>query len=111
MRLRKRDQRAVVFKSRIPLKDNDGTSYEGWDPTGTTIYGNVQPAGGKVMAEMYGERLAYMLIMYVEGSPSIEESSGAWVNIDTSETEPDYKVVAVRPWGAHIVIDLEKVRA
>lgn len=107
MRLRRRDQRAVVIKQRITVKEPDGTTYEDWGEP-VTIYGNVQPAGGRVMAEMYGERLGYMLTLYVEGRPNIPESAGVCVyTVDM----PDYKVVAVRPWGAHTVVDLEKVRA
>lgn len=106
MRLRERDKKSVVFKARITIKEPDATTYEDWDPIGVTIRGNVLPAGGRVMAEMYGERLAYMLTMYVETPVIIPESSFACVYT----TEPDYKVIAVRPWNGHKVIDLEKVR-
>lgn len=106
MRLRERDKRSVVFKNRIPLKEPDGTTYEDWDPKGVTLRGNVQPAGGRLMAEMYGERLAYMLTMYVEPTVFIPEASFACIY----KSEPDYKVVAVRPWGGHTVVDLEKVK-
>lgn len=107
MRLRQRDKRAVMIRQRITITEPDATTYEDWgDPV--TVYGNVQPAGGRVMAEMYGECMGYMLTMYVEGKPSISEGAGACIY---SNDIPDYKVVAVRPWGAHTVVDLEKVRA
>ncbi|WP_307402067.1 hypothetical protein [Paenibacillus anaericanus] len=89
------------------MKDPDGTTYEDWDPVGVTIRCNVQPAGGRVMSEMYGERLAYMLTAYMEPGEVIPEAS--FVCVYTSE--PDYKVVAIRPWSAHRVIDLEKVNS
>jgi hypothetical protein len=65
------------------------------------------------MADMYGERLSYMRTMYVEGNPDVTESAGVWVNIpaDSDHPNPEYRVIAVRPWGAHTVVDLEKVRA
>ncbi|OMF54682.1 hypothetical protein BK138_16115 [Paenibacillus rhizosphaerae] len=107
MRLRERDKRPVTFKKRITVKEPDGTTYEDWDPIGETIRANVQPAGGRVMAEMYGERLAYMLTAYVEPGTTIPEAS--FVCVYTNPT-PDYKVVAVRPWNGHRVIDLEKVK-
>lgn len=109
MRLIKRDQRSVIFRARETVKEADGTTYEGWSLEEVTVSGNVQPAGGKVMAEQYGERLGYMLTLYVEGRPDITESSGAWVYVAPEATEPDYKVVAVRPWR-HTVIELEKVK-
>jgi len=110
MRLLRRDQRAVVFRPRITEKEPDATTYETWgDPV--TIFGHVQPAGGRVTAEMYGERAAYMLTMYVEGRPAVTESAGAWVDVPPEIPNPDYRVVAIRPWSGHTVIDLEKVRS
>lgn len=108
MRLRERDKRDVVFQPRVPLKEDDGTTYEGYgDPI--TIRGNVLPAGGRVLAEIYGERLAYMRVMYVEQEPP--EKLEAWgACLDTLDT-PDYKVVAVRPWSGHYVIDMEVIRS
>lgn len=107
MRLRERDKRPVTFKKSVPLTEPDGTTYEGWEQVGETIRLNVQPAGGGVMSTMYGERLVYMLTAYVEPGITIPEAS--FVCVYTNPT-PDYKVVAVRPWSGHRVIDLEKVK-
>ncbi|MDF2663887.1 MAG: hypothetical protein K0Q94_6678 [Paenibacillus sp.] len=105
MRLRQRDKRPVIFRPRITVKEPDATTYEGWgDPV--TVYGHVQPAGGRLMAEIYGERLAYMQAMYVEGKPAISEGAGACLYTP----DPDYRIVAIRPWSAHTVIDLEAIR-
>lgn len=106
MRLRERDKRPVIFRPRETIKEPDATTSEGWGAP-FTIRGNVQPAGGRVMAEMYGERLAYMRVMYVEKAPpEALESHGACLYTDE---EPDYKVIAVRPWGPHYIIDLEAI--
>jgi hypothetical protein len=106
MRLRERDKRPVLFRLRETIKEPDATTSESWGEP-FTIRGNVQPAGGRVMAEMYGERLAYMRVMYVEQTPPAPlESAGACLY--TAE-EPDYKVIAVRPWGSHHIIDLEAI--
>ncbi|MCG7406778.1 hypothetical protein MH117_05050 [Paenibacillus sp. ACRRX] len=119
MRLRQRDLKPYAVRERIAMKEPDGTTYEGWDPTTITIKANKQPAGGKVMAEIYSERLSSMLTLYVEArSPVIEEidvgiNTGRAFGIcvyPTPDSSPDYKVIAVRPWGAHKVIDLEKVK-
>ncbi|WP_127539386.1 hypothetical protein [Paenibacillus illinoisensis] len=106
MRLRERDKRLVTFQPRVPLQEGDGTTSEGWgDPF--ELRGNVQPAGGRVMAEMYGERLAYMQVMYVEQKPP-EKLESAGARLYTLDF-PDYKVVAVRPWSGHFVIDMEAI--
>lgn len=116
MRLRQRDLRPIILKVRDTLEEPDGTNYEDWvNPF--TIQGNKQPSGGKLMVEMYGERLRYMFTIYSESSADNvqltdefnkeEKSYGACIY---STDVPDYKVVAMRLWNAHIVIDIEKVR-
>jgi hypothetical protein len=116
MRLLKRDQKSVAFKESSPQQEADGTTFIGYSETCVRLKGNVQPAGGKAMAEQYGDRLAYMLVMYIERSPTSEsllksfnsesKSYGACVY----SCNVDYKVVAIRGWR-HIVIELERVRS
>lgn len=108
MRLRQRDLKTYVLKKRVPLQDPDGTTYEGYEEVGTIIKANIQPAGGKIAAEIYGERLKYMLTMYCENNVDIKEADGICVNVEATE-EPDYKVVAVKQYNTHKVVDLEKV--
>lgn len=107
MRLRQRDQRVVVIKKRIPVTEPDGTTYQDWEPVGQTIHANVQPAGGRAMAEVYGLRLAYMLTMIVPIDTPIQESDGVCI----WDSSPDYKVVAIKTWSQHKVVDLERIRA
>lgn len=108
MRLRQRDLKDYVIKRRMSLSDTDGTTYDGWGNS-TIIRANIQPAGGRAMSEMYGGRLAYMMVAYVESVNDIQESDGFCIYIST-DNDPDYKIVAIRRWNTHHVIDLEKVR-
>lgn len=108
MRLRQRDLKSYMVYRRFIVKEQDGTTYEETDPIGYVIRANIQPAGGKVMSEMYGERLAYMVTAYVETDTPIQELYRMCVYV-ASDTNPDYKVVAIRRWNTHHVIDLEKV--
>lgn len=109
MRLIKRDQISVTFRQHITVTEPDGTTYEDWETDGLTVMANVQPAGGKVMAEQYGERLGYMLVAYTDKNTDIKESSGAWVYVSPDADKPDYRVVAVRHWR-HTVVEMEKMR-
>ena len=108
MRLRQRDLKTVFIKRRISMQDPDGTSYEDYEETSMPIQASVQPAGGKLMAEMYGERLAYMKTMRYEGQEAISEGDGVCINVEPADP-PDYKVVAIQPWDI-AVYTLEKVR-
>ena len=106
MRLRQRDIKTYTVKKHGTFKDPDGTKYTGYEQIGREIKAKIQPAGGKMLSEIYGLRLAYMLTMYCENGTELSENDGICVYAD----EPDYKIVAIRPWGTHIVADLEKVK-
>lgn len=109
MRLLQRDLKPYTVKRRIIFKEPDGTTYEEADPVGHTIRANVQPAGGRTLIEMYGERLVYMLTAYVDTKTDILEADGICIYV-VPDKAPDYKVVAIRRWNTHYVIDLEKVK-
>lgn len=116
MRLIKRDQKQIVFRERVVGQDPDGTTYDDWAEESILIYGNLQPLSGKLASEMYGERLNYMLAMYLEVNPNTQallqrfnsSEKGYGAHIYNSE-KPDYKVVAIKQWR-HIVIELEVIR-
>lgn len=108
MRLRQRGLNPYTVKPRKVIKEPDATTYEDWDPIGHTIQANVLPANGRMMADMYGERLAYMVVAYAEPDAVVNESDGVCVYV-APNSKPDYKVVAVRRWS-HTVIDLEAIR-
>lgn len=109
MRLKQSDLKPYTVKRRIIVTEPDGSTSEDVDPVGHTIRANVQPAGGKLMLELYGERLAYMLTAYAELGTDILETDRACIYV-ASDATPDYKVVAVRRWNTHYVVDFEKVR-
>lgn len=107
MRLRKRDLKPYAYKRRETITETDGTTYSGWGDS-AVLYANVQPAGGKLLVEMYGERLAYMKVAYLEKTNGAIEGDRVYINAATNQ-EPDYKIIAIRPWGSHYVMDLEAV--
>lgn len=106
MRLRQRDLKTYYLRKRKTKTDVEGLKYSDYD-TAVEIKAKIQPAGGKVMAEMYGERLNYIKTMYYDGSLEIKENDGICVYVGPAEG-PDYKVVGIAPWD-HNVITLEKV--
>jgi len=108
MRLCRRNQRIVVIKKRIFGKELDGTTYEDWEPIGVMMKANIQPAGGRMMTELYGLRLTYMLTMIVPIHVNIRELDGVCVFV-LPDSLPDYKVIAVRTWSQHKALDLERI--
>lgn len=83
------------------------------DPT--AFRGEVWPAGGKLQAEQYGERLSYIRNVKVEGDYTIQsdadgvlhyvfadgtdfvESHGLCLYVG-KDADPDYKIIAIKPY-------------
>lgn len=65
-------------------------------------------AGGKIQAEMYGERLAYMKNMHYEGTETMQEGDGICVAVGPEEL-PDYKIVAINDDFIPAQITLERI--
>ncbi|MEC1177621.1 hypothetical protein P9B03_03920 [Metasolibacillus meyeri] len=107
MRLRQRDLKPYPFKKFGKVTEDDGTTYDGWGDV-DTLQANVQPVGGKMHVEMYGAKIKYMLVAYAETVDDLTENDGLCIYV-AADKDPDYKVVAIRPWYAHFVIDLERV--
>lgn len=107
MRLRQRDLKPYAFKKWQRISQKDGTTYDGWGDA-CTIYANVQPAGGRMLVEMYGARLTYMKVAYLSDAANAAEGDAVYVGVPI-ENEPNYKIVAIRPYQNHYVMDLEKM--
>lgn len=102
------------MKTAQKKKDNELNAYtEYLEPV--TFKGTVWPGGGKVQAELYGNRLSYIRNIKVEGRyyittdrkgtihyvfPSgldLVENDGLCLYV-SADSEPDYKIIAVKPY-------------
>lgn len=83
------------------ITDSEGGKYSDYsDPI--NINANIYPASGKLEAEIYGERLSYMLSMLYDENEEIAE--GDRVIYDNS----NYKVISIKKYSHHKLITLEK---
>ena len=87
--------------------DAEGGKYTDYSQEPIECLLEVWPAGGKLQAEMYGERLAYMLNVNAYLSTDIDEKDGVAVN---AVDKPDYKVISVQKYTKHKVLVLEAIR-
>lgn len=87
--------------------------------------GEVWPAGGKIQAEMYGERLSYIQNVKIEGNYSIQadekgvlhyvfsnnlevaEGYGMCLYVDKNST-PDYRIISIKPYKP-LRLEVEKI--
>lgn len=101
------NKKLYYLKKKTILVDNEGGKYPGYSDTAIEIKANVSPASGKLQAEIYGERLNYMLNMLYDGPQELREGDGMCVYV-SKDSKPDYKVISIKRYS-HKAIELEKI--
>ncbi|MDT8715441.1 hypothetical protein IAI10_02060 [Clostridium sp. 19966] len=107
MRLRERDKKDLYLKRAVIKEDAEKVKYTDYETTSQKIRATIQPAGGKIEAEIYGEKLKYMLTMRYDGNVELKENDGICVYV-SPDSMPDYRIVAIKLWAVK-VIDLEAI--
>lgn len=105
--MRIRNLKIYYLKPKIIITDNEGGKYPGYSNISKEIKANIWPAGGKLQAEIYGERLNYILNMLYDGSITINEGDGICVYVEGTKS-PDYKVISIKR-HSHQLMELEKI--
>ena len=106
--MRRSLKREYALKHRIIGRDSEGGYIESWSEP-VTIQATIWQASGRIQAEMYGERLAYMRNMEYESAEVINENDGICVFV-SSENDPDYKVISVNADYKPVRFLLEAIR-
>ena len=104
--MRIKNKKHYYLKKKIVIEDNEGGKYPGYSEP-IEIQANISPASGNLQAEVYGERLNYMLNMLYDGPESINEGDGICVYVP-KESKPDYKIISIKRYS-HLFIELEKI--
>lgn len=103
--MRIKNLKDYILKSKIVIEDGEGGKYEDFEQVGRTIEANIYPATGKLQAEIYGQRLNYILNMLYAGTEPIKEGDGVCV-YETDKV--DYRVISIKNYS-HKLIELEKI--
>lgn len=105
--MRKSLMKTYYLRRRTLKKNSEGGSVVGYeDPI--EIRATIWPAGGRVQAEMYGERLAYMKNMAYEGVEEMREGDGICV-FTGPEGQPDYKIISIKAECSPRMMELERL--
>ena len=107
MRIRRSLLKPYHLRRRTVVKDDEGGSIEGYDAA-VPIEAVIWSAGGRVQAQMYGEKLSYIKNMEYEGTEVIREGDGICVGV-SHEANPDYKVISVNDDYVPVRITLERM--
>lgn len=104
--MRIKNKRTYYLKKKIVIEDSEGGKYPGYSEP-IELQANISPASGKLQAEIYGERLNYILNMLYDEGVEIVEGDGICVYVP-KENKPDYKIISVKRYS-HLSIELEKI--
>ena len=120
--MRIKNKKTYYLKKKTVIEDNESGKYPGYSEA-IEINANISPASGRLQAEIYGERLNYILNMLVDGPyevivkenityyivNGIEICEGYGICVYVSkESNPDYKIISIKPYS-HLCIELEKI--
>lgn len=92
-------------------KDGEGVITEKWIKRKSMLL-EIWPASGKLQAEMYGERLNYILNMILPKNKDDDfRLTEKWgVNVyNHSIDEPDYRIISMKEYNRHYLYELEKI--
>lgn len=124
MRLRRNRLKQYHHRAAIPKKDSEGSSYIEYGPA-TSFQAEEWPGGGKVQAEMYGQRLPnirnlrvpgdYTELYTLEGTIGFQIENGPLFRANDGiclyageDAGPDYRVVAVYPYR-FLTLEVERL--
>lgn len=123
MRLRQDRLREYHHRPATPKKDNEGSSYTEYGPA-SPFLAEGWPGGGKIQAEMYGQRLPDIRNLRIQGAyteipgpgkvayavqdgPTFAANDGICLYVP-GDAEPDYRVAAIYPYR-FLTLEVEKL--
>lgn len=124
MRLKRNRVKTYYLKKRKIRKDAEGSTIEEYGAA-VSFQGESWPAGGKVQAEQYGQRLSYIRNIRVENTYTIntDDKGNAHYLIDNGvdmteldgiclfsgkEQKPDYKIISIKPYR-FLTLEVERI--
>ena len=107
MRLKKNRLKPYKMHKFQVIKTDEGIKREGYSDEAIEIKAESWPASGRMQAEIYGERLNYILNANVEKLTEIAEKDGLCIDDLDKVT---HQVVSIKEYSNHKVLELERVR-
>lgn len=108
MRLKKNRLKAYNMRKFQVIKTDEGIKREGYSDETIEIKAEIWPASGRLQAEIYGERLNYILNANIEKSTTIAEKDGLCIDKIDQVT---HRVISIKEYSNHKVLELERVRS
>ena len=123
MRIKRSRLKQYSHRRAISKRDREGNSYTEYGPA-SSFMAEFWPAGGKLQAEIYGQRLSYIYNCRINGTYTVKVDDKGSVYYDYGEfavtegdgiclyasgdAEPDYKIIAIKPYKP-LYMEIEKI--
>lgn len=104
--MRKKRIKSYQTYHKSDVKDTEGIPNMLYDVKGKMVDAEIWPASGKVQAEIYGMKLAYIMNMITDKKNEITEDMGVDV---LGSGKADHKVISKKVYTKHIVYELERI--
>ena len=114
MRIKQNRLKTYHVRKVSMAKDREGSTYPEY-ASAVSFRGEIWPAGGKIQAEMYGNRLSYIQNMKIRGNYKVKsdekgilhyvyengldimEGDGMCLYV-SPDAKPDYKIISIKPY-------------
>lgn len=124
MRIKRSRLETYYHRKREVKKDSEGSTREQYGAA-VSFCGESWPAGGKVQAEQYGQRLSYIrnlridgkytmqtdengMVHYIlENGADIMELDGVCIFVE-KEQRPDYRIISMKPYR-FLTLEVERI--
>lgn len=107
MRLKRNRLKPYLIRKVIVDISDEGIKKVTYSDIATEIKAEIWPASGRVQAEIYGQRLAYILNCLVDLETSVHEGDGFCIDSDSVT----YKVISIKRYTNHQLLELERCRS
>lgn len=107
MRLKRNRLKPYLIRKAVVITSDEGIKKAVYSDVATEIRAEIWPAAGRLQAEIYGQRLAYILNCLVDRETFVEESDGFCIDSD----KVTHKVISIKQYTNHQVLELERCRS
>lgn len=107
MRLKRNRLKLYKLHEAVAKVSDEGIKKAVYSDESRDIYAEIWPASGKLQAELYGQRLSYILNCLVDRETDIKEKDGICINSD----HVTHKVISVKVYSNHKLLELEQCRS
>ncbi len=107
MRLKRNRLKPYLIRKAIIVTSYEGIKKATYSDVATKIRAEIWPASGRLQAEIYGERVNYILNCLIDRETLVEESDGFCIDSD----KVTHKVISIKRYTNHQVLELEQCRS